>query len=326
MGLVNYVGHGNDDCLACLSVCSAGLTKLTNTDMLPLLFAGACDTGRIGWLPRLHPYVDTNGTEHCGTANGESLPVGSYPYTAVPRPAPLQDDGGDGRIQCAGGTLCTNCEFNPPALAESFLFGNPVGQTGAIAYLGARSGGQVTMVDLDRHFFAAYHNDITVLGDMWIYMIEQYYSQHNLGQAHSWSLQPSSWGTGHTFDEPQKLLVFGDPSLRVGGAYTSTLPTYSYDGYGGPLEAYSRHRLNADIAVATGDVLTAYPGSSLFFEAGTSLTAYGSDADKGFVVDGSTAPVHFLSLSANPQADHVVHGAKIRGEMKLRNGGAIKLD
>ena len=33
----------------------------------------------------------------------------------------------------------------------------------------------------------------------------------------------------------------------------------------------------------------------------------------------------FMSLAADPQSEHVVHGMKIHGELKMRDGGEIKL-
>ncbi|MGQ9517785.1 MAG: C25 family cysteine peptidase [Anaerolineae bacterium] len=322
VGFVNYLGHGNAGCMACLGVCSGNLTNLTNTDKLPVVFAGACDTGMFAWLARPHPYIDTAGATHCGTENGEALNPGPYPHTSLPRPAPLQS----GTITCPG-PLCTTCQLDHSCFAESILFGNPVGTTGAIAYLGERSGAQPWVFDLDTHLFNAYHaQNMTILGDMWKYMIEQYYNQHNLGQSHTWSRQPADWDIGHMFDEPHKLILFGDPSLIIGGAFTSTVSGTVRDWSGGPWFGYLRYRVTGDVTVPAGATLTVFPYASILVEDRKKITALGTNPSQGLIVNGtSDQPVYFMSLSADPQADHVVHGMKVRGQLRVWNGGQIKL-
>jgi hypothetical protein len=54
-------------------------------------------------------------------------------------------------------------------------------------------------------------------------MINKYYDQNGLGFFSLLMLDYNGWPTGHTFDEPEKFILFGDPSLRVGGA-----PAISY--------------------------------------------------------------------------------------------------
>lgn len=322
VGFVNYLGHGNSSGWACLDFYSPVLNNLTNTDMLPVVFAGACDTGMFAWLARLHPYIDTAGVTHCGTANGETLDPGPYPHTALPRPAPVQS----GTIPCPG-PLCTTCQLDPPCFAESILLGNPVGSTGAVAYLGERSGGRHWVTALDTYFFHAYHTqDIVVLGDMWKYMVEQYYAQHNLGQSHTWSRQPTEWDVGHMFDEPHKLVLFGDPSLIVGGAFTSPVSGPVWDwGSGGPWFSYMRYRVTGDVTVPAGRTLTVLPYASILMENGRKITALDADSSYGFTVNGtSDMPAYFISLAADPQADQVVRGMKVSGQLIVWNGGQIK--
>lgn len=326
VGFVNYLGHGNSFGWACLGFYGPVLSNLTNTDRLPVVFAGACDTGMFAWLARGHPYIDTSGVMHCGTANGEVLDPGPYPHTSLPRPAPLQS----GVVACPAAVespLCTTCPLDPPCFAESILFGNPVGPTGAMAYLGERSGGRLWVTALDTHFFHAYHTqDIVVLGDMWKYMIEQYYNQHNLGQSATWSRQPADWDVGHRFDEPQKLVLFGDPSLIIGGAFTSAVNGSVWDwGGGGPWFGHIRYRVTGDVTVPAGRMLTVFPYASILVENGRKITALGADSSHGLNVDGtSDMSVYFTSLAADPQADHVVHGMKVSGQLRVQNGGQIK--
>lgn len=322
VGLVNYVGHGSTDCLTCLGLCSTNLSSLSNDGMLPVVFAAACDTSFFSWLPRAHPYRDVNGVLHCGVANGETLNPGLYPHPSLPRPAPVQS----GVVSC-GGPLCTTCNLDHACLGESFLFGNPLGSTGAIAYLGERSGGQVTSQDLDRYFFEAYHTQgLTVLGDMWTYMIEQYFYQHDLATSHTWQRDPTEWSDGHVFTEPQKLVLFGDPSLVVGGAFAHGLAGFVWDSNGGPWFGNRRYRVVGYVSVPTGEKLTVYQGASVLFEDGSKISAWGTDPGEGLILNATTGmPVYFLSLGPDPQSAHVVHGMKILGQVRVRDGGQIKL-
>jgi hypothetical protein len=217
VGFANYLGHGNSGAWAfnysngAFSLTSTSLSALNNANHLPIVFAAACDTGMFARMTRFDPYKDVNGVGHRGTNNGETLNPGPYPHVNLPKPAPIQD----GQVTWDSQTR----RFDMECIAETFIFGNPIGSTGAIAYLGERSGGQVTSRDLDRFFFEAYYSggSTVVLGNMWRYMIYMYYNYHNLAASNTWWRDPSQWGVGHAFDEPQKLILFGDPSLRVGG-------------------------------------------------------------------------------------------------------------
>lgn len=320
LGIVNYLGHGSASDTQWFHHNDLKDGALHNSGMLPVIFAGACDTGMFARLVPSEHYVDTSNQTHCGINKGETFTYGAYPYNDVPRPSPLQP----GEVTCNSVTY----KFDMGCLAESFLFayGNPTGSGGAIAYLGERSGGQATIVDLDKHFFKAYEQGYDVLGDMWKYMIEKYYAQHNLANSHTWVRDWTDWPLGHAFDEPQKLILFGDSSLVIGGAFTSTLNGNVYDGNGGPLQSYSRYRITGNVTVPTGQTLTAYPSASVLFQDGKSITATASGQNEGFIVNGTPAmPVCFLSLAADPQSEHVVRGMKVSGQVRLRNGGEIKL-
>jgi hypothetical protein len=208
VGFAYHYGHGNRDCWPSLSLCSETLWGLTNSGRLPIVFAAVCDTGGFAPIPPYNPYLDVNGLEHCGRENGEVFD----PYVDLPKPAPLQLGG----ISCNG----TDLEFDPSCLAETFIFGHPMSSTGsgAIAYLGGRSAMQHLSMDLASYFFEAYDTgNCRVLGDMWKYMIEEYYTEHNLADSHNWEVDGSDWWTGCIFDQPRNLILFGDPSLRVGG-------------------------------------------------------------------------------------------------------------
>jgi hypothetical protein len=345
LGFANYMGHGSPGGWSCVGFDWSHVANLTNADELPVVVAAACDTGRLAWLPLLHPYVDTAGTEHCGLGAGEPIAIEAFPpHASVPRPDPVQDDGNDGLIQCppagqacpTGGCVCTNCQFDHPCLAEAFLFGYHPGDpgtspsmNGAIAYLGARSGGQATSDDIDLYFFEAYQQGHRVLGAMWRYMIEEYYDLHGLADSHTWVRDSSGWPDGHVFDEPQKYILFGDPSLVVGGAFNVLRSGSIWDwdpASNGPMWGPVRYRVDGDVTVPAGLTLTILPWASVLVEDGRRLTGLGSGATEGIYIAGAAdSPVYLLSLSAEPQADHVVHGIRARGEIRLRNGGQIRM-
>jgi parallel beta-helix repeat protein len=215
VGFVDYIGHGN--AYGWEIIHNNDLAKLNNSDKLPIVFAAACDTGMFARMARFHPYWDVNGTSHCGTDKpyNESLPPGDYSHVNLPKPAPLQS----GKISCYNQKQerFDTLSIDRPCFAETLLFGNPTGSpTGAIAYLGERTGGKSYARTLDIYFFKAYEEGYnSVLGDMWKYMMAEYYKYYDLENFHTLLTKDSA--PGHVFDEPQKMILFGDPSLAVGG-------------------------------------------------------------------------------------------------------------
>ncbi len=323
VGFMAYIGHGSPGGWQYFG--TGDLSGLFNSNRLPIVFAAACDTAHYAPMGRFEAYLDTAGGEHWGAANGEDLPVGAYPHSGLPRPACVQNDHADGGVWHAG----LFYPFDLDCFAERILFGNPVGDTGAVAYIGERTGGQVTAPELARHFFAAYDNGQRFLGDLWIYALQQYYNQHNLGSANTWSRTPKQWGDGHVFDEPQKFHLFGDPSLVVGGAFSVAFSGTQYDWpwpLTGPLYPLSRYRVTADVTVPPGHRLTAQDYHSFLFESACKITALDTDAANGFIVNAAPdRPVCFIALSADPQAQRFMRGIKVTGQLRLRGGGAIKL-
>jgi hypothetical protein len=244
------------------------------------------------------------------------LNPGPYPHPNLPKPDCLQH----------GSAICNTffVNYDKDCIAEKFLFGNPTGSgNGAIAYLGERTGGQITIVDLDEYFFEAYEQGNEVLGEMWKYMLGEYYTHHNLADSNTWA--SADWRVGHRFDEPQKLIFFGDPSLIVGGAFRTSLCGNVYDGSGGPLQSGSRIRIKCNVTIPTGQRLTAYPGASVVFDGVKKLTAMDTNPGNGLIIDGSFAQkVCFLSNSIRPQNMGVCR-VKVTGQIRVRNGGEIKI-
>lgn len=223
MGFVNYCGHGwsSGGGWACLRLGTEDLSGLTNSGRLPIVFAAACDTGRFAYLLPCAPYVDVKGDPHCGTCpafGNVTIEYGDYPHYDELRPAPLQGDIDEG-VFCP--TTGRTYSFDPSCIAETFIFGHSDGSpgSGAIAYLGAKSSANYAP-DLAPYFFEAYdEGDCRVLGDMWKYMVEEYYDFHDLAESYKDYVEPvgTNWGVGHEFAEPRKFTLFGDPSVRVGG-------------------------------------------------------------------------------------------------------------
>ena len=322
VGLVNYAGHGNSDGWPCVNLYSSDLSGLTNFDKLPVVFSAGCETGMFARMARFEPYLDVNGGEHYGANNGETLDLGAYPHTSLPRPACIQNDA-DGGVS-HGGVFYT---YDMECFAETFLFGYHTDSTGAIAYVGARTGTRPNQAaELDRQFFKAYESGKVVLGEMWKYMLQQYYNNYELSGSHTWFRDSTQWNDGHTLDEPQKFILFGDPSLVVGGAFGDTKSGTVYDNNGGPLNSYSRYRITGNIDIPSGKKLTVNNYASVFFNAGTKITATSPGSNEGLIVNGaSDKPVYCLSLSENPQSKYVACGMRIKGQMRIHNGGEIKL-
>jgi hypothetical protein len=321
VGFMSYIGHGNSGAWASLGFGTGQLLQLTNTSRLPVVFAASCDTSYFAPFGRMHPYLDVNGTGHWGTANGENLPPGPYPHTSLPHPACVQTGG----VWNAGNYY----RFDQDCLGESFLFGLPAGGSGCVAYLGERSGGQITSRELNQQFFGAYDSGLRFLGDLWNSALREYYTNHNLGAANTWWRTADHWADGHVFDEPQKFHLFGDPSLVVGGAFSTALSGAQSDWPWpmiGPLHSLSRYGVTGDITVPAGQRLTAQYYHTLLFENGRKVVALDASPANGLVVNASTAwPVHFLGTPTGSPTTNWLRGIKVTGQMRLRNGGAVKL-
>jgi hypothetical protein len=324
LGFANYIGHGTNEGWAELSFLRASLTLLTNSDMLPVATSPACDTGSFARVPPRWQYRDQNGLAHCGSFKAEVFNPGPYPHGGLPRPHPVQD----GAADCNGdGFPDPDAIFDMPCFAESLISGNPIDPTdptGAIAYLGNRTNGRPSSVTLNRFFYEGYDSGLRILGDIWRYMVEKYITHYDLENAHTWPHDPNDWQAAHVVDEPHKLIVFGDPSLVIGGAFRHTVGGTISDTF--RFRSYSRYRITTDASVSAGGTVTAEPSTSILFEEGRKITAMGTGTSQGFIVNGTSAdPVHLMSLGSNPQAVDVVRGVRVSGQMLLRNGGAIRL-
>jgi hypothetical protein len=97
------------------------------------------------------------------------------------------------------------------AISEAFLvaFDN-----GSIAYYGPSETGEGCCHNvLDEGFFEAYSVDLNILGDMWKYAVETFVDVYDLPDI----VPDGSWGPVCQIHAPSRFILFGDPSLRVGG-------------------------------------------------------------------------------------------------------------
>lgn len=188
VGFVSYIGHGyRTGWSGCYDV--SNLSTLTNSNKLPIVFASACGTSEFATQPPYDRYTDINGTDHQGTNNGEVF------HSTPPQPASIQ-------------TI-----RNPESLGESMTVKY---KTGAVGYVGCVTGAQPWSRDLNKYFFEAYRYGHETLGGMWNYMVQRYYENHVLPE----TISNPDWTKVAEFHQPWKFLLFGDPSLRVGGIRT----------------------------------------------------------------------------------------------------------
>lgn len=168
----------------------ADVAALNNQDTLPIIFADSCETARFC------PYIPYN--DYLTASSGGSVQTAVDRYSIgtwiCPEPAPLQW-----------------AAYNQDALGERFTVAS---ESGAIAYWGCSNTGERQSLVLGREFFAAYRPRVT-LGEMWKQAIEAYYANYRLFK-YDRSYNGNN-GDTWIFHHPERFLLFGDPSLRVGG-------------------------------------------------------------------------------------------------------------
>lgn len=200
VGFVNYGGHGNrdvwDDVFYTWSIDSPGLHNLK----LPIVFSTGCGTAKFAVEPPYEGYVDVNGLDHSGINNGERWPT---PPT-LPQPASLQEDIHD-------------------SFPEYMLL--KYEGKGAIGYVGCVTGAQAWAKYLDELFYQGW-NETVKLGDMWNNAVTQYCSIDKtidsatlgpIGRGETALMASGDWFKVAGYHQPMKFMLFGDPSLRVGG-------------------------------------------------------------------------------------------------------------
>jgi hypothetical protein len=186
VGLVSFLGHGNMDLWAD-AVTVKDFARVENAKQLPVIFSGGCGTAAFTAYPPGGPYEDVNGVHHTGGEAGEI-----FSGTPTP-PAPLQKtDNLDGIM-----------EFT---LVQS--------ENGVVLYLGAVTGAQFPeMFDVNKFFFEGIIQDGPRAGDAWNYAIRKYYQVHTFEKEYD----HADWTVLADFHQVWKFMLFGDPSLRIGG-------------------------------------------------------------------------------------------------------------
>ena len=187
VGFMNYYGHGLVTKLAIPGDYyeDSDLDGLTNQNMLPIVVAVACLSGRYTTEAPYQPYTDVNGVDHTGTLAGETFLIKPV------QPAPIQS-------------------YLDVAFAESMLVKR---STGAVGYLGFVTGAQPVASDLDKAFFESLNFNHNTLGGMWRFMVDSYQQWH----PDPGSIGSADWYIVATFHQPWKFHLFGDPSLRIDG-------------------------------------------------------------------------------------------------------------
>ncbi len=186
VGLVGYIGHGG---ISELQIPGGGwgvycISQLTNTYQLPIMAVAACGTSAFAVLPPYESYVDVNNAVHYGTNRGEKFTSPPpQPSCMQAWPDPDQD-------------LATHLTVRTEA--------------GVAAYLGGVTGMQ--MSEPIEYFFLGLSICRTV-GEAWQYMVRHYYAVQNLPTA----LDQPDWTAVFRVHQPWKYMLFGDPSLRIGG-------------------------------------------------------------------------------------------------------------
>ncbi len=185
-GLVSFLGHGNMDLWAD-AVTVKDFARVENAKQLPVIFSGGCGTATFTAYPPGGPYEDVDGVHHAGGEAGESF--SSIP----PAPAPLQKtDNLDGIM-----------EFT---LVQS--------ANGVVVYLGAVTGAQFpAMFDVNHFFFEGIVQAGPRAGDAWNYAIDRYYQTHTFQKEYD----HVDWYVLADFHQVWKFMLFGDPSLLIGG-------------------------------------------------------------------------------------------------------------
>jgi len=200
VGFINFGGHGNRDVWDDVFYTWTLSDYTLHNSKLPIVLSVGCGTAQFAVQPPYEAYVDAYGGTHIGINNGELWPT---PPT-LPQPASLQTDIHD-------------------SFPEHMLVRYP--NKGAIGYVGCVTGAQAWSKYLDEFFFQGYDQGVK-LGDMWTNMVTEYcdtgksvsgISLGPIGRGETSERSGGDWFKVAGYHQPMKFILFGDPSLRVGG-------------------------------------------------------------------------------------------------------------
>ncbi|MCP4713279.1 MAG: hypothetical protein GY869_32010 [Planctomycetes bacterium] len=297
-GLMLYHGHGNIHALAHWYDQDSMSGQINSNYNLPVIFATSCFTARFHFDRNY--YQDVNGV----TWDKRDLPG---PFN---RPEPMD-------VQPAMFDA-----FYSDAMVEPFLVKT---NTGAIGYIGCTSvaehGAWLDATHgLCPYFCREYDQGTRVLGELWHTAMTDFVAD----------VEQVGMGGYYSYIHIHKMMLFGDPTLYMGGAYATKLSGTLNDywlGYWYPcFYSNSRHDINGDIFVSPENPLSADPGASLYFSSSYKIATTTDNPVNGFLANGSTnAPVYLMAPYTEPYADHKIRGVKIKGQLRIKNGGVIKL-
>jgi hypothetical protein len=187
IGLVSFLGHGNLDLWAD-AVTVKDFSRMQNAATLPIIFSGGCNTGRFTTSPVLEPYLDVNGRPF-GKAE-----IGNLGTATPPQPAPLQKG------------------FNVDGIMEYSLVQSP---NGVVIYIGSVTFGNFGPIfDLNKYFFSGIAAGQPTVGEAWNSAIRSFYQTPPMPEG----FKPDPMSPIYALRQPWIFMLFGDPSLRMGGA------------------------------------------------------------------------------------------------------------
>ncbi len=280
VGFLNFSGHGNTNVWG-NAININEIKTLNNADKLPVAFAAACSTARF--------HADTHYLAKDGTTFNVALSCpntedvrGCWPANpnaaVAPEPACLQKNS-------AG-------NWDQDSMAEGFLVKK---DTGTIAYIGSYTGAQGGSQYLDKYFFAAYaaSKKPPTLGFLWNSAVKRYIDNDfhiNFNSTHDWV--PAAM-----YHHIQKYMLFGDPSLRVGGVshfqrndFTGTY-NMAHDGWFGQLELRKKH---GDTVEGTSNISGKYIARD-----GREHAVWGYVRTAEYPVPDSNGPDHKINFHIN---------------------------
>ncbi|WPD22544.1 MAG: C25 family cysteine peptidase [Candidatus Electrothrix scaldis] len=226
VGFTVFSGHGART-LWGNSTTTNDIRMLNNTGRLPIIFAAACSTARFHYDGS---YLDVQGNTF---VNDLECPI----YNDAHRCWPVNPDAAV-RPEPAAIQRNSQQNFDVESMAEEFLVKQ---DSGGIGYIGAYTGTQGGSQYLMKYFFDIHANSykrFQPLGFLWNYAVERYINNN----FHIDFNTTSQWVPQAMFHHIQKYMLFGDPSLRVGGISsiqrTDFVSRYTmkHDGWQGVLQ------------------------------------------------------------------------------------------
>jgi len=179
-GFLHFYAHGNTNSFAGWFSAS-DVAGLANEGHLPVVVAISCLTAK--FAIDKNAYLTAMGTSWTGTSEVD---------VSRPSPAPVQP-----------------ANHDQDAMAEEFLVKH---EAGAVAYIGAAHKFEHGGKPLGAYFFEAYRDlpKPPSLGEMWGSALKRFIANELGGGT-------IGMGSYYAFIHAHKVMLFGDPSLRVGG-------------------------------------------------------------------------------------------------------------